>query len=426
MNLSKKPKIPYDYFIDMGFSKIHIDLAYSQTKSLELDTLVNWMLDNPEDKLTRDVEVLKIKQDNDNNKHHLLSKPEKTIKLLDRLKSSHHTLRTRLAQSFPLRMPKIDISEHLPTPAALKHEQIFEIDIKSESLTLEAAKRELLDNISNAISNDFNIWLRNLGSIIDELKSDDLRYKLLLEEMKKKSHRRIAKLLHFFFGSISTILHRSLTSCRELDLHSFYHLMNHFHDLATFTRAQRKSIIKQYETYCDRKQIKMNKLFAARILETGYFARQRALSTEEDQNIPEKTTTELEESCSHNYDDNDIDEVEVDDDTKIYALSDEWFDSFIEELDNIRKGKIEEEEKAARTLLNRIKDLNLPEKKFTGRVLESGLTDREACVICMQKMRVYLYMPCKHFLTCQDCTNFCNECPVCLLPICERLPLYWS
>lgn len=57
---------------------------------------------------------------------------------------------------------------------------------------------------------------------------------------------------------------------------------------------------------------------------------------------------------------------------------------------------------------------------------EVNLTDKEVCVICMSGARAYLYLPCKHLLTCENCKSKCQICPVCQTAIKEAIKIYWS
>ena len=56
------------------------------------------------------------------------------------------------------------------------------------------------------------------------------------------------------------------------------------------------------------------------------------------------------------------------------------------------------------------------------------LIDARTCVICMDKEILYLFMPCKHLVSCEKCAlnPSVKECPVCRKTIQKRLKTYMS
>ena len=56
------------------------------------------------------------------------------------------------------------------------------------------------------------------------------------------------------------------------------------------------------------------------------------------------------------------------------------------------------------------------------------LIDARTCVICMDKEILYLFMPCKHLVSCEKCAlnPAVKECPVCRKTIQKRLKTYMS
>ena len=84
-------------------------------------------------------------------------------------------------------------------------------------------------------------------------------------------------------------------------------------------------------------------------------------------------------------------------------------------------------------------------EKFRGQTLEAQLNtlkeevqqlkfeveqliDARTCVICMDKEILYLFMPCKHLVSCEKCAlkPSIKECPVCRKTIQKRLKTYMS
>jgi hypothetical protein len=59
-------------------------------------------------------------------------------------------------------------------------------------------------------------------------------------------------------------------------------------------------------------------------------------------------------------------------------------------------------------------------------VASSNLEDARMCVICKEKPKCVLYMPCRHLCACQDCghSNRLVQCPLCRQNILERIFVY--
>ncbi|GET93476.1 hypothetical protein, conserved [Leishmania tarentolae] len=42
--------------------------------------------------------------------------------------------------------------------------------------------------------------------------------------------------------------------------------------------------------------------------------------------------------------------------------------------------------------------------------------DKELCVVCMERLRCYAFLPCGHISCCQECTKSLDQCPLCRKP----------
>jgi len=58
-------------------------------------------------------------------------------------------------------------------------------------------------------------------------------------------------------------------------------------------------------------------------------------------------------------------------------------------------------------------------------MLSTVSSDKESCLICMERMREVVFMPCCHFLTCPLCTPKLTNCPICNKKIEKHLKIYW-
>ena len=56
------------------------------------------------------------------------------------------------------------------------------------------------------------------------------------------------------------------------------------------------------------------------------------------------------------------------------------------------------------------------------------LIDDRTCIICMDNEILYLFLPCKHLVSCENCAQNAalKECPLCRKVIQKRLKTYMS
>ena len=85
------------------------------------------------------------------------------------------------------------------------------------------------------------------------------------------------------------------------------------------------------------------------------------------------------------------------------------------------------------TFMNRFDKTNRENQKLKEEVQQlkfevEQLIDARTCVICMDKEILYLFMPCKHLVSCEKCAlkPSIKECPVCRKTIQKRLKTYMS
>jgi len=56
----------------------------------------------------------------------------------------------------------------------------------------------------------------------------------------------------------------------------------------------------------------------------------------------------------------------------------------------------------------------------------NGRKEKEFCVICMDKTREIVFLPCCHFLTCSKCSPEVTKCPLCSKRVEKNLKIFWS
>jgi hypothetical protein len=52
--------------------------------------------------------------------------------------------------------------------------------------------------------------------------------------------------------------------------------------------------------------------------------------------------------------------------------------------------------------------------------------DRKICVVCLDKPKCMLFLPCKHLAVCQDCAGRVRDCPVCRTRVQNTIHIYDS
>ena len=59
-------------------------------------------------------------------------------------------------------------------------------------------------------------------------------------------------------------------------------------------------------------------------------------------------------------------------------------------------------------------------------VVEAALVERRKCVICCERDKCVVLLPCKHMSLCKECSEKVNECPVCKVAVADRIVPYSS
>ena len=90
------------------------------------------------------------------------------------------------------------------------------------------------------------------------------------------------------------------------------------------------------------------------------------------------------------------------------------------------KLKNDESSKRLKHEMQKYKKLELENKHLKNE--NERLLDDRTCIICMDKEILYLFMPCKHLVSCENCAQnpSVKECPVCRKTIQKRLKTYMS
>jgi len=75
---------------------------------------------------------------------------------------------------------------------------------------------------------------------------------------------------------------------------------------------------------------------------------------------------------------------------------------------------------------SKISDANVDESKKTVKKRPGGHSEKEFCIVCMEKTREIVFLPCCHFLTCPHCSPKVSKCPICEKRIEKNLKIFWS
>ena len=71
-------------------------------------------------------------------------------------------------------------------------------------------------------------------------------------------------------------------------------------------------------------------------------------------------------------------------------------------------------------------EISLKESKGMKQGPEPIYSEKDLCIVCMDKMREIVNLPCAHFVFCVSCGPLFEHCPMCTKPIIEHLRIYWS
>ena len=116
-------------------------------------------------------------------------------------------------------------------------------------------------------------------------------------------------------------------------------------------------------------------------------------------------------------------------DLPIQAQVDELYAKFNKEKEELVERYEKLKNESSRRLsheMQKYKKLELENKHL--KTENERLIDDRTCIICMDKEILYLFMPCKHLVSCENCAQnpSMKECPVCRKTIQKRLKTYMS
>jgi len=65
-------------------------------------------------------------------------------------------------------------------------------------------------------------------------------------------------------------------------------------------------------------------------------------------------------------------------------------------------------------------------KETNGNDKRTPKYEKEFCIICMEKSREVVFLPCRHFLTCDSCGGKFRCCPICEKKLDSQMKIFWS
>jgi len=76
----------------------------------------------------------------------------------------------------------------------------------------------------------------------------------------------------------------------------------------------------------------------------------------------------------------------------------------------------------SKTLVEKFEETKevIVEKKITTRY------EKEFCIICMERSREIVFLPCRHFLSCDVCCVRFLSCPLCSKKLDNKMKIFWS
>eukprot|EP00330_Aristerostoma_sp_ATCC50986_P012055 CAMPEP_0114584600 /NCGR_PEP_ID=MMETSP0125-20121206/8269_1 /TAXON_ID=485358 ORGANISM="Aristerostoma sp., Strain ATCC 50986" /NCGR_SAMPLE_ID=MMETSP0125 /ASSEMBLY_ACC=CAM_ASM_000245 /LENGTH=138 /DNA_ID=CAMNT_0001779091 /DNA_START=835 /DNA_END=1248 /DNA_ORIENTATION=+ len=72
-----------------------------------------------------------------------------------------------------------------------------------------------------------------------------------------------------------------------------------------------------------------------------------------------------------------------------------------------------------------VSEKSTPNQSPLIRPLSNPDDSKQDCIICMEKIREIVFLPCCHFLTCPLCAPKVPKCPMCKKKIEKNLKIYW-
>lgn len=266
------------------------------------------------------------------------------------------------------------------------------------TLPLVGARLDIMSRIEGIKPIDYNARLVSLSNVVGLLAKHSKKYCLLLTELKsQKPPSTIINFKDSICDAVITVFrYHELQGMQggdqheEIDLKLFISAASSLRDLNVFNLEHREKIIAKYKAYCFKESKEVDEQFVKNFLE------KRPEDSIESKPSPEKLALKAKASLQLVQKSNQL-------------------------LPPPTLSTVKEESKKNESLFEGMKI------KSTGfQPIDLTLTDREACVVCMANLRGVLYMPCRHFVACKNCSNIFQECPICTTKITNKINVFWS
>ena len=358
---------------EFGFGNDHIKEAYRAVQSENLEVLIAWMVNNSASK-----------------KQEIESQKPKPSGLVGKKQVNNEASGSFMRKPSFSSLKRSIQSKVMVQPSGEKGNE--------SSLPLIRARLELMAIIDLVKVFEYQQRLLALSKMLTQIKNSPNDYAILLEELLNPNPlptiQNFREKVTGAFVSIFRYHNISNGSDGAVDMPLFTETVLGFNELNLFTEDYKNQISRKYITYCKEQNVNPDQEFLAKFL-----------LKEAQQSRPDLTKQK----------------------NVVFVKSNVGLDRHIKSSPNFSNRYVSNSSLEERKL-NDNQDLGILEedRKVSKQEKDPNLTDREACVICMWKLRGTLLMPCKHFILCVDCANPCKECPLCKSAIKNKINVFWA
>mmetsp|Transcript_68739 Transcript_68739/g.80119 ORF Transcript_68739/g.80119 Transcript_68739/m.80119 type:complete len:401 (+) Transcript_68739:72-1274(+) len=395
LNINPEPiqKETYTQLEQMGFSANLIQQAHSKSEDKTVSGLLNWLLEHQDDvktdskattsqvskELSNNAFVGSKKKNKNNRKHknsdydedEILRKISADVAdelsgLSNKFISSKSKKKSQPNEDASQKLlPKITSPQSCPIrPQKLSTAALAEI--KKIIGDLEIGNSINSHEITKCVNDLFKKWKYSKSDVDAEI-----MFGLSFEDLKDET---LLGLRSKLYQLVDKVFNMRIRKDAILDFSSIETMLMNSHDLGCFNKSQTEKIKVSYIKFCRKMKVAENDMLIAQLESASGGTGRKALN-KFNLNSPEN---------------------------KPESLGD---------LPKASKLRLSDDEDS---------DEKTPEDGD-----QLSLSEKELCVICMDRIREVVYMPCAHFLTCPLCSPCLKDCPICTKKVEKYLKIYW-
>lgn len=378
--LSLEDQDTFENLMTFGFGPSDISLAFSKNKVKKLDSLLDWLIQN-------------------GNKEVISTQPEANQVL--------HKFEEKKTRN-----PKPAGNTGLKGGFQKDSNANFVVELSEE---VQSRIKNIINEVHECISKDSNEIILFLTNVLKKLKFSGQSYNrdvlsLCENDRNFTQHPILMKMRSSFYQILERAFNKKVKKSSTIEINSFEYALLMMAEMKLLSEQQLNSIKGTYIKFCKKLSLGENELLLKQ-LEPGFHSNSLT------------NVTNLYKKCE------DSKMTKSNDKRKASNTSSDSSSSSTKNSTECSP-KLEAQAEPSSFKIPDLGNLNKEDRKESETSNDHSITptnscDKENCLICMERTREIVFLPCSHFLTCPLCAPKLTTCPICNKKLEKHLKIYW-